>query len=54
MATVGPLARDFGFVYEATPAGFDHVLQVSLVDAQGRIVRQVYGESIRPGDIGEP
>ena len=27
---------------------------VPLVDAQGRIVRQVYGESIRPGDIGEP
>ena len=32
---VEPLTRDFGFRYEATPAGFDHVLQVSLVDAAG-------------------
>jgi hypothetical protein len=28
------LARDFGFVYESTPAG-STMLQVSLVDAQG-------------------
>jgi protein SCO1/2 len=43
--TVEALARDFGFRYEATPAGFDHLLQVSLVDAQGRIYRQLYGAS---------
>jgi len=54
LSTVGPLARDFGFVYEATPAGFDHVLQVSLVDADGRIVRQIYGESLAPAELGEP
>jgi protein SCO1/2 len=38
------LVADFGFRYEATPAGFDHLLQVSIVDAQGRLYRQVYGE----------
>lgn len=54
MSTVGALARDFGFVYAATPAGFDHVLQVSLLDADGRIVRQVYGEGIPPAELGEP
>lgn len=54
LRTVDALSRDFGFVYEATPAGFDHVLQVSLVDADGRIVRQVYGESIPPAELGEP
>jgi len=43
-AVVEPLTREFGFLYAPTPAGFDHVLQVSLVDAQGRIVRQVYGD----------
>jgi protein SCO1 len=42
--TVAPLTRDFGFRYSPTPAGFDHVLQVTLVDADGRIVRQVYGD----------
>jgi len=38
------LAADLGFRYEATPAGFDHLLQVSIVDAGGRVYRQVYGE----------
>lgn len=53
-AIVPALAQDFGFVFEATPAGFDHVLQVSILDAQGRIVRQVYGESLVPSELGEP
>jgi len=43
-AVVEPLTREFGFRYAPTPAGFDHVLQVSLLDAEGRIVRQVYGD----------
>ena len=42
--TVEPLTREFGFRYAATPAGFDHVLQVTLLDGEGRIVRQVYGD----------
>jgi len=54
MKTVGDISRDFGFVYAATPAGFDHVLQVSLLDADGRIVRQIYGDNIKPAEIGEP
>lgn len=54
MKTVGEISKDFGFVYAATPAGFDHVLQVSLLDADGRIVRQIYGDNIKPAEIGEP
>jgi protein SCO1/2 len=42
--TLPALLADFGFRYQATPAGFDHLLQVSIVDAQGRLYRQVYGE----------
>jgi protein SCO1/2 len=42
------LTRDFGFTYEATTAGFDHLLQVTIVDAEGRIYRQVYGDSFDP------
>ena len=53
-AAVNALTRDFGFRYEATPAGFEHVLQVSLVDAQGRIVRQVYGDKVPADALGEP
>jgi protein SCO1 len=51
---VAPLTRDFGFLYEATPAGFDHVLQVTLVDAQGRIATQVYGDKPAADQLGEP
>lgn len=54
LRVVEPLTRDFGFRYQATPAGFDHVLQVSLVDAQGRIVRQVYGDKVPADALGEP
>lgn len=39
------LLADFGFRAEPTAAGFDHLLQVTVVDAQGRIYRQVYGEA---------
>jgi protein SCO1 len=53
-AIVGPLTQNFGFLYESTPAGFDHVLQVSLVDAEGRIVRQVYGDRPAADMLGEP
>jgi protein SCO1/2 len=43
--TLPGLVADFGFRYESTAAGFDHLLQVSIVDPQGRIYRQVYGDS---------
>ncbi len=42
---VEALTRDFGFSYSATPKGFDHVTQVTIVDANGVIYRQVYGET---------
>ena len=53
-ADVDALTRAFGFSYAATPAGFDHVLQLTLVDSQGRIVRQVYGGEVMADVLGEP
>lgn len=44
-ATLPELVADFGFRYESTASGFDHLLQVSIVDQQGRIYRQIYGDS---------
>lgn len=44
-AQVDALTANLGFVYEATPKGFDHVTQVTIVDAEGVIYRQVYGEN---------
>lgn len=53
-AILEELTRNFGFSYVATPAGFDHLNQVTLVDAQGKIIRQVYGEKFTAEDLAEP
>ncbi len=53
-AIVPDLARDFGFEFAATAAGFDHLLQVSVVDAEGRIYRQIYGEDYSADYLTEP
>lgn len=53
-AIVDELTRNFGFSYIATTAGFDHLNQVTIVDAEGRIFRQVYGESFTAEDLAEP
>ena len=53
-ASVEPLTREFGFRYAATPAGFDHVLGVTVVDAEGRIHSQVYGDRLSAQQLGEP
>jgi protein SCO1 len=51
---VKPLTQAFGFSYVATPAGFDHVLGVSVVDARGRIHDQVFGDKLRADQLGRP
>lgn len=38
------LLAEFGFSYVRTAWGFDHLAQVTVVDAAGRIYRQVYGD----------
>ena len=51
---VAALTRAFGFSYAATPAGFDHVLGVTVVDAQGRISAQVLGDTVTTEQLGSP
>ncbi|GMV56594.1 MAG: hypothetical protein AMXMBFR6_23990 [Betaproteobacteria bacterium] len=53
-ASAEALTRAFGFSYLATPAGFDHVVGVTVVDADGRIYAQAYGERMTPDQLGEP
>ena len=53
-AIVEALTRDFGFSYIATPAGFDHLLAATVVDAQGRVSSQVYGDRLTADKLGEP
>lgn len=54
LALVPELVRDFGFSYVSTAAGFDHINQVTLVDSQGKIVRQVYGQIYTADQLAEP
>jgi protein SCO1/2 len=42
---VEALTRAFGFRFQATPKGFDHITQATIVDAEGVVYRQVYGET---------
>ncbi|MFA7504363.1 MAG: SCO family protein [Burkholderiaceae bacterium] len=51
---VESLTDAFGFSYQATPAGFDHVLGVTVVDAEGYIHSQVYGDRLRADQLGVP
>jgi protein SCO1/2 len=53
-AIVDEVTQNFGFSYIATTAGFDHVNQVTLVDAEGKIFRQIYGERFTAQDLAEP
>ncbi len=51
---VEALTRAFGFSWVATPAGFDHVLGVTVVDAEGRIHSQVLGDAVSAERLGTP
>ena len=42
-ATMAALTRDLGFIFIPSPAGFDHLIQATIIDSDGIIVRQVYG-----------
>ncbi len=53
-AGLAALLDDFGFSSVATASGFDHVLQASILDADGRLVKQVYGESFSLEALVEP
>ncbi len=45
---------ELGFSYRAGAGGFDHVTQTSILDAEGRVYRQVYGESFPLQVLIEP
>lgn len=43
-ATVGRLMAEIGFTYAPSGGGFNHLVQATIVDAEGRVYRQVYGQ----------
>jgi protein SCO1 len=53
-ATIDALAADLGFVYYPSPRGFDHLVQASVIDQDGILYRQVYGEVFNTPLLVEP
>ena len=53
-ATIQRFTDEIGFTWAPSPRGFDHVTQVTVLDAEGTVVRQVYGEAFAPPDLIEP
>lgn len=52
--TTRTFLEELGFSYESAAGGFVHVTQTSVLDAEGRVYRQIYGESFPLPMLLEP
>ncbi|MDX2145092.1 MAG: SCO family protein [Rhodospirillaceae bacterium] len=48
------LSNATGFSFVRTSWGFDHIAQVSVIDGNGRVFKQVYGDDFTPPFLVEP
>jgi len=48
------LTKDLGFIYAPAPHGFNHLIQATVIDAHGKVYRQVYGMSFDTPRLVEP
>ncbi len=53
-ATLERLVENLGFIYFPSPRGFDHLAQTTVIDAEGRVYRQVYGAAFEAPALVEP
>jgi protein SCO1/2 len=53
-AAMAGLTRELGFIAYSAPHGFDHLIQATVVDARGKIYRQVYGMNFDTPLLVEP
>ena len=54
LPTVLALSEDLGFIFYRSPKGFDHLSQVSIISADGKVYRQIYGQSFETPLLVEP
>ena len=54
VGVVDALSDNLGFLFYPSAKGFDHLAQATVVDADGRIYRQVYGVDVETTAIVEP
>ena len=52
--TVRALSQDIGFLFFKSPKGFDHLAQTTILDAEGNVYRQVYGENFETPHLVDP
>jgi len=52
-ATITRLTSDLGFIFVPSPKGFDHLIQTTVVDKDGKIYRQIYGMNFDPSNLTE-
>jgi len=52
-ATIARLTADIGFLFTPSPKGFDHLIQTTVVDRDGKVYRQIYGMSFDPALLTE-
>lgn len=52
--TVDALSTELGFEFFSSPSGFDHITQTTVIDAEGHVYRQVYGEVFETPLLVEP
>lgn len=53
-ADVEALSKDIGFLYFPSSNGFDHLIQATIIDAEGKVYRQVYGQVFSTPLLVEP
>ncbi len=53
-ASLQALSRDLGFIYSPSAAGFNHLIQATILDKQGKVYRQVYGLQPKTPNFIEP
>jgi protein SCO1/2 len=45
---------DLGFAATPIAGGFDHLAQTTILDGEGRVLRQVYGDGFEPPEVVDP
>jgi len=53
-ASVAAISKDVGFQYYPSAKGFDHLSQTTIIDADGKVYRQVYGQDFDAQLFVEP
>jgi protein SCO1/2 len=52
--TISALSKDLGFIHFPSPRGFDHINQLTVIDRDSVVYRQVYGVSFELPWLVEP